>query len=565
MEDRLPVRAPLLVGLAIGLYLAMLVGPRLAPWTFLFRDGSFYAQTARALERDGTLRQENVQPRSWYDGSLPWYRNVDDAWSNVSVGARGEWYPKHSYLAPLLALPFQWAFGPWGLLLFNLATLWIGLFLGYRLAAAISGEVPAIAALGLVLASPLVNWIAYAFSHDVLCGALVALAVWSMASKRLVAAGLAAGLALVAKPTNALLLVPLLLAWFPGGGLRGLLRTALGAAVPLAAYGIANGWMYGAPWTTSYHRILTVRNGAPEIVSYGNAFDLPLGQGLRRFFQASAEGEVWPMAFPAVLAWLGIPWLARRHWRQALGLAAALAGFVLVFGKYRYGGARFFLPWLVLAPIPGAALLAGLTRSLESARDAVRRRAGGLPRAWVLGLGLMLLAAALGGARWYRTRGLPAPGTTLSSSLERLEVRLGDVPCDYFNLAHRRWECSGLDRSADRFTGSPAGTECQDWWDGQAIYLPPGPKGHARRVDWRPSSSGSGLRVRWGRTGRGPPLEVRVLRDGQEVWRRDLAEGTPPGEEDLSISWEAGSVFTVEAGPDGAPGAVCMDLLSAPP
>ncbi|HOU54813.1 MAG TPA: hypothetical protein PLQ97_12870 [Myxococcota bacterium] len=564
MEERLPRQASLLAGLGIGLYLALLVLPRLEPWTFLFRDGSFYAQTARALEQEGSLRQENVQPRSWYDGSLPWYRNVDDAWSNVSVGADGEWFPKHSYLAPLLALPLQWTFGPCGLLAFNLTALWIALFLGYRLAAWTSGEVPALVALGLVLASPLVPWVAYAFSHDVLCGALVAGAAWSMATRRLAWAGLATGLALVAKPTNAVLLVPLLLAWCPGGGRRGLLRFAAGTSLPLGAYGIANWWMYGAPWVTSYHRILTVRNGVPQIVSYGQAFDVPLSQGIRRFFQTSAEGEVWSMAFPAVLAWLGVPWMVRRHWRIALGLAGSLAGFVLVFGKYHYGGARFFLPLLVLAPVPGAALLSGVAGFLEAAWESVRHRTAPVSRRWMVALGLVLLAGLAGATRWYRTRGLPLDGTTLASSVDHLAVRLGDVPCDYFNLAHRRWECSGLDRSADRFTGSPAGTECEDWWGGQAVYLPPGPPGRDRRIDWHPASSGRLLRVRWGRTGRGPPLEIRVLVQGQEAWRRTLEEGAARGEEEVPISWEAGTTVTVEVGPAGATGAVCLDLLPVP-
>lgn len=564
MEDRLQNRAPLLAGLGIGLYLALLVLPRLEPWTFLFRDGSFYAQTTRALEQQGSLRQEDVQPRSWYDGSLPWYRNVDDAWSNVSVGAGGEWFPKHSYLAPLLALPLQWTFGPFGLLVFNVAALWVALFLGYRLAARTSGEVPALVALGLVLASPLVPWVAYAFSHDVLCGALVAGAVWSMAAERLAWAGLATGLALVAKPTNAVLLAPLLLAWFPGGGRRGLLRFVAGSSLPLGAYGLANWWMYGAPWVTSYHRILTVRNGVPEIVSYGQAFDFPLAQGIRRFFQTSAEGEVWPMAFPAVLAWLGIPWMVRRHGRLALGLAAAFGGFVLAFGKYRYGGARFFLPMLVLATVPGAALVDGVAACLDRTAGAIRRRAGALPRGrvWALGLGtLILLALAI---RGFRTCGVPAQGTTLASSVDLLEVRLGSVPCDYFNLAHRRWECSGLDRTADRFTGSPAGTECEDWWNGEAVYLPPGPKGHDRSVTWRPATGGRAFQVRWGRTGRGDPLTLRIKVQGQEVWQRVLTEGTPPGEEEVPVSFEAGTPVTLEAGPSGSPGAVCLDLLPIP-
>ena len=147
-------RVHALVFVVIAAWLAIIGATRFQPNTFLFRDGAFYAQTNRAIATGLTLRQENYQPASWYDGSLSWYRNVDDAWSNLSVGRDGAWYPKHSYVMPILSTPFYLVSGPAGLLIFNLIALGLALFSGYLLAARWVSPVPAAVATLAVLATP---------------------------------------------------------------------------------------------------------------------------------------------------------------------------------------------------------------------------------------------------------------------------------------------------------------------------------------------------------------------------------------------------------------------------
>lgn len=485
-------RVHALVLVAILAWMAAIGIARWQPNTFLFRDGSFYAQTNRAIATSGTLRQEPFQPSSWYDGSLPWYRNVDEAWSNLSVGTDGQWYPKHSYVMPILSTPFYLVFGPGGLLVFNLIVLALGLYAGYWLAARVVGAVPAAVATLALLATPLVPYLAYSYSHDVLCATLSVGGLALVVRGRPLAAGLLLGLALVAKVTNILVILPMLLALAPWDR-RTWLRGVAGASVPLALYAAANTWMYGAPWRTSYHAILTVRDGVQQVVSYSSAFDLPLAQGLRRFFQRSGEGELWQMAAVPLIGFVGILPLAFRRPRVAAGLTLALLAFLVGFGKHRYGGARFFMPWLVLAPIPMAALADGaarLVRGLAGAWGLVRRSRWGTVAI------VVLIVGHLGGfgAAWVLHAGQSKPPASMTQDVEAIRVRVGDVPCDYLNLAHWKWECSGIDRGSDWYAGRALGTECGALGL-PGLRVPPGSSGKARSVEWRPDRAFQALRI----------------------------------------------------------------------
>lgn len=560
MNDTFRRRASSVVLLGIALLLGAVAASRWQPWTFLFRDGSFYAQTNRAIATEGSLRQERVQPRSWYDGSLPWYRNVDDAWSNVSVGKDGEWYPKHSVLMPVLSTPLYLALGPGGLLVFNLVALGLGLFAGYRLAARAVGEFPAAVATWAVASTPLVATLAYAYSHDVFYGALVAGAAATLAGGRFGFAGVLAGLAVVAKPTNVVILLPVGLALFRGGW-RQALRVVAGGAVPVAAYAVANWAMYGAPWLTSYHRILVVTNGVQQIVSYQNAFDLPLAEGMARFFQRSVEGEVWQTAAVAVVAYAGVVPLAFRSPRWAAGWAAALAAFAGVFAVYRYGGGRFFLPLLMLAPVPGAALLDALGGVLGAVPGACARLGATRWARWALALLLAALVAGFGAA-WMRSVGAAGPGATMAASLESLEVRAGDTPCDYFNLAHRKWECSGIDRDDGLFTGQATGEQCEGA-GARRLRIPPGPAGRDRSVTWRPGAAGGSLVLDVALDAKGPPLDVSVTVGEAEAWSGKVTS-TDPRSLPLAVPVAAGQPVLVRVGPAGARGAACIDLAVVP-
>ncbi len=462
------------------------------PYTFLFRDGSFYAQTNRSIARGLTLRQEEFQPRSWYDGSLPWYRNLDVAWSNVSVGSGGEWFPKHSILMPIASTPFFVVLGVDGLLVFNALAMVLALFFGYRLAARFSPPEAAAVAVFVVSGCPLVPYLTYAYSHDVFYAALAAGGCEALASRRPGAGGFLLGLSVVAKVTNVLVAAPLALA-LAGRDRRAFRRAVAFGAAPLAAFAAANWVMYGSPLATSYHRILTVRQGTPSVETW-DVFGAPLVEGLRRFFRPSAEGELAQMALLPLAAYLGgSPFLARRTRALAVALVVSLAGFLVVFAKYRYGGARFFMPWLVLSLTPGAALLDGVVCGASVVRERTWCRwttRGRRLAAWAVA---MVAAGAVGWSWWA---GRPRPTASMARDVERLDVRLDDIPCDYFNMSHMKWECSHLDPGGRYYVGLALGDECPGM-EGPVLVIPAHPGGKTRRVRWSPQVAGARARVAW--------------------------------------------------------------------
>jgi len=552
-------RLDLIVFLGLALYIGAVCYKAYTPHTFIFRDGSFYAQVNRSIAEGFTLRQEAVQPSSWYDGSLPWYRNIDDAWSNVSVGVNGEWYPKHSYLMPVFSTPLFILFGPPGLLLFNALALVLALFSGYLLAARYAGPTASAVAALMIGTSPLISFLAYSYSHDVFCAALLAGGCALLAGRRWALGGLLLGLSVYAKVTVILIALPMGLALI-GLNRRALWLTALWASIPLAVYAMLNMLMYGHPLTTSYHRILTARDGIQHIVSYGTAFDTPLAQGYERFFSHSHEGELVESAIIPFYGYWGAVLLLRRTPGMALGLGVSFAAFILAYAQYRYGGARFFMPWLAVGVLPLAALLSfasGLVTSLS-------QRWGGwmnaTMRRWSGALALVVVAV-ITVVLWI-PGGRSEPGS-LSDDVEGLSVVLDGRPCDYFNMAHSKWECSHLDPGGAYFVGIPLGRQCA-FAKRPMVWAPPNPSRKTRTISWRPDVDGSGLRVTWGldprsrkgslrfrvRVGDRPPVEFETSGHGhlsQRVF------------EDLPV--EPGTPVEVTIDPAGRKGLfLCLDI-----
>lgn len=502
--DRIGRRIDGFVLVALTLLIAAHCFTKYEPYTFLYRDGAFYAQTNRAIAEDHTLRQEGVQPMSWYEGNLPWYRNVTASWSNLSVGVEGERYPKHSFLMPVLSTPLFLALGLPGLLVFNAICVVLGLFAAYRLAARHLGE-PAAAVAVLALGSgPLVLYLAYAYSFDAFYGALVLGGAALLAGGRPAVGGLLLGLSLWAKPTNVVLAAPLALA-LTTWDRRTLVRLAVGGAIPLVAFAVANTLMYGYPWLTSYSRMLVVEDGQPRIESLSEVFDAPLAEGLERLWDG-ADGynfkkyALLPLA--SVLGMLPLGWLAVRRARQEPGgpptgrltaaLLVAFAGFVFVFGRYELSTVRFFYPWLLAAVIPLAAILrvaAGL-----SARALAWWRGLQSPRArWAAAVAsLALLIGATAAAR-VAHREPPS----LHADLERLTVTLADTPCDYLNLSRMAWECSKREAKGGYLVGRALGDRCE-FAEEPMLWAPPSPNGRERVIRWVPDEPSDAMDVVWG-------------------------------------------------------------------
>src|SRR5687768_2509780 len=149
------------------------VMPQLHANTWIFRDGRFYVNVATTIVEDLTIEQ-HAFASSWYSGTLGWNSDLEAGWSNVALGARGEHWPKHPWIHPLIASPVVFAFGLPGTLAWNLlmfALIASGL---HRFARAYAE--PAYAAMGVaifVMGTVLLES-AYDFSVDVLMLALFA-------------------------------------------------------------------------------------------------------------------------------------------------------------------------------------------------------------------------------------------------------------------------------------------------------------------------------------------------------------------------------------------------------
>jgi hypothetical protein len=374
-------------------------------------------------------------------------------------------------------------------------------------------------------------------------------------------AGLLLGLSIFAKVTNVLAVVPLVLFLFRGDR-KAFVRLAIPMVLPIAALGLSNWVMYGAPWTTSYNRILVVKDGVPEIVSYSKAFGTSLEDGLARYFSTSLEGELFQAAPLPVLACLGLVPLAFTSWRLAAGIGGTCAGFTVLFALYDFGGARFFMPIVMLAVAPGAALLACLGRALDvplrawrAVRDSHRTVAWFPAIAAVALVGLVGLPWVLRQVRAFRS-------DSMAADVEHLAVRADKIPCDYFNMARQKWECSGLDREEMLFTGTAIDGQCA-FAGRPMLRIPAAPGSRRRTVEWRPMKDGGTLDLAFGLdegSKSGGPLTFTIRAGAMTPFRRTVTTAGILSQEALGGRFVAGEPVELEIDPGPRGAALCVDV-----
>lgn len=360
------------VAIAIGvLALASAIAsvmPELRSNTWIFRDGRFYVNVATTIVEELSLDQ-HAFAASWYTGTLGWNTDLDPGWSNVALGARGEHWPKHPWIHPLLASPVFFAFGlpgtlAWNLLMFSLIAAGL-----YRFARAYAEPSAAVGAVAIFVYGTALIASAYDFSVDVLMLALFAQGLSAILARRSVLAGVCIALCVVIKPT-ALMLLPALVAVIFERRDRRMLARSLGAGtLVLFVYASINWWMYGRPWLSGYNRTLVTVRGAPTVADHLNAFSTPFTEGLTRLWSGSYGLS---HAFTAMfLAMPGLLALARRRPMHAVSAVSCVVASIVVFAKYEYEGHRFHWPALAL-------LVPSLARSLELAASALRSLRGKL-------------------------------------------------------------------------------------------------------------------------------------------------------------------------------------------
>ncbi len=380
-SERLRPSPVLAVGLLGALMAFAAILPGLHSNTWLFRDGRFYTNVAITLTEHVSLDQTEFCA-SWYDGTLGWNRDLDSGWSNVALGRHDEHWPKHNWLLPLAASPLVYAFGLAGTLIFNLLGLGVvtaGLFRWAR--AFTSPTAAACASIAFVFGSAIVGQNAYDFSTDVFLLAcfsqgLASLVSGGGAEKHGTRAGVLFGMAVVVRPTTVAFLLPLGMLAMSLAGKKPLGRAVGGGAIVLALAGLANTYMFGAPWLTGYQRTLVVVGGHPEAASHTELFSVPFDQGLVRLW----EGEYGLRQAFTILA-LAIPGVVCLAPRQRVLTLASLVALVLsieIFGRYAYEGHRFHwaaLSFFVPALAASIDLLLRLVRRAFGARGAIGRRA----------------------------------------------------------------------------------------------------------------------------------------------------------------------------------------------
>lgn len=501
----------LLVAMTLWLSVAWLREPmnggtRLVPHKWLQQDGSFYYLTLRGLVDDLSLRQDQLQPRSWYELELGFNHDLPADWSNVSVGTDGHWYPKHGVLWPFAAIPAWLVFDAWGALGMNLLCLVLLPWLTFRIGRHLVPWWAAAVAAGVFGASPYLVHQAYFFSNDLFYAALVLGAVERALAKREGASGLLFGLAVFAKLTNAVLLPGLLLLLWGRAGPGWLKRFVLGALPPLVVFAALNTACYGAPWLTGYSRILVRQGGAQTLHDHARDFDWAHTVDLVRDLVWTRRGDFGMHDRAPFWHWaaLGIPFLLWRAPRLALGLLWMVVSTTVFHAPFKHFRVEF-LNFAVALSMPFAAAPLLLLMKLPE-----------LPTSPVSRVKWSRLGPAL--FALYLLIGLPARyvveprGQWGERHLRDATTTLGAYPCDYFNWQMERFECfaQGRDelmvgRRLQRGVTFKGARENLITWK-------PHPSRQAWKMAWPAFSYGQKLAVRYGfAEGEQPNGELRFV------------------------------------------------------
>lgn len=516
-------RASLGVFAAVVLALGVVAAGAFVPYTFLKGDSAFYHKMVRSLLHDGGLEMSRWHPMSWYRGGLPHYREMDQAWSNLTLHPDGErYYPKHPWLISVFALPFYGLLGTPGVLVFNVLGLGLALLCAWQLARAAAGPGPATLALIPVVLAGLVTENTYTLSNDVFYTALVAAGLSALVARRLTVSALLLALATVAKPTNILWLpLPFVAAlldvratwraanhrhdapWPVRASVHAMTRPALAVAAVAIPAMIVAWWMFGGPLKTGYHRIVVAHRGQIGLDSAVAAFTEPFWPGLRRQVVDAYQG-LWPRG--AILFVGALTGLAAVRRVGLVGLApgAALLVYLLLHARYEFVWARFYLPCLVLTPLGLAALFADRAAAVQP------RWPAGRQARWVVGSLALFWLVGVGAGRAQHVG--VADEHTLADRIDEAEVirRQGsaNVPCDYMNPNTRHWECSRLEGRYWEGWGPDVRTTCRfDQW-ATPVGDEPSPAPDPGLLWLQPAESGAEKTIRWQALG---PLDEMTL------------------------------------------------------
>lgn len=301
----------------------------------------------------------------------------------TSRGKRGEWYPLHEPLMPILALPFYLAIGVGGCLVFNFLLCALIPTVVYTQCARLTRSSTAVLAAMLTGCSPLFFEYSYSFSLDMFGALLLCIAYACAVSGHPLGTGAAIGAAVLGRFSNAVALPAFMLTpWLLAERNVYLARRApLSSCMLIIAGGLPfalallhwNHALYGSAIETGYHHWQRWNGTALVLSSQGSAFSRPIGEGLAGALFPLKNGIIATIPLlPFVLA--GLLPFSRRARGECLFLLLLAVSFVLLVAKYdlTYPGAignRYLLQTAALSAIPLAFALQRLTSTRSEEAD----------------------------------------------------------------------------------------------------------------------------------------------------------------------------------------------------
>jgi hypothetical protein len=364
---------PLTLALFVAWGLLSLPGKDWRSGSFLIGDCPYYASAAVSLWHDHDLDLHNQ-----LKGGLEIHQR------QVSLGARGEWYPKHPILLSVLSAPFYAAFSVAGFLYFNLLVLTLLGATTWALARHFVSVGTATLATVLVFGGSFLRAYAYNFSPDLLSTLAMLAGILAMLKSRPLLAGASWGLGMLAKVSN-LFVAALILVFLVFRKPRADAVKASAALLPsLAAWALLNVSMFGSPTLTGYDRTIVLDQGRVTTISHRGFFDLPVMEGIRGQLLDPRLGLLTTSPL-LLLALPGLLSLLRKHPWEGLLILGVSEFLFLLFSTYRWWatshyGNRFLMLPVVLAVVPMAYSLEALERVLATfvpPRDASLEASGG--------------------------------------------------------------------------------------------------------------------------------------------------------------------------------------------
>ncbi len=362
------IAPPVRRGLGLPLLLVLLsAGVLLSLWGkpvrsggFLIGDCPYYASAAVSLWVDGDLDLRNQLL-----GGLEAHQR------QVALGLRGEWYPKHPILMPLLSVPFYALFGTSGFLLFNvLALAGVALVVWGLCHRHVSPALSTLSTAG-ILAGTFLRAYVYNYSPDLFSTLLFLGGLLLVLRERPGCGGAFLGASVMAKITNlfGLLIVLGFLLWRPKR--LEALRAAAAALPFLLILAALNTAMFGSPTVSGYDRTLVLVNGSPATVSHRGFFDLPVLEGIQGQLFSEKAGLL-PTSPLLLLSLPGFVLLLRRHPWEGLLLVCLCEFTFLLFSTYRWWSTSHYGNRFLMVPVALGAVPLALT--LDWTVQALRRR-----------------------------------------------------------------------------------------------------------------------------------------------------------------------------------------------